>query len=58
VLRARDAGNATELTQARTRLWRLLTKLQGILDETEADDRQQHSAQQLLAQHSAQREGA
>ena len=32
VVQARTAHNATQLTRARTSLWRLLTKRQGVLD--------------------------
>jgi len=40
VIRARTAGDAAELTDARTRLWRLLSKRQGILDAIAAYDHQ------------------
>jgi hypothetical protein len=45
VIRARAAGDAAELADARTRLWRLLSKRQGIVDAIAAYD-QQRSAQQ------------
>jgi hypothetical protein len=36
VIAARDAGEEQALAQARTRLWRLLTKRQGVLDALQA----------------------
>jgi hypothetical protein len=45
VIRARAAGDAAELADARTRLWRLLSKRQGILDAIAAYDQQRRAQQ-------------
>lgn len=39
VIRARSDSSAAALTRARTSLWRLLTKRQGVLDELAAYER-------------------
>ncbi len=46
VIRARAAGDTAELADARTRLWRLLSKRQGLLDTIAAYERQQQHARQ------------
>lgn len=43
VLRARSAGDGPQLTSARTSLWRLLTKRQGVLDAIAAYDQLQRA---------------
>lgn len=40
VMQARANANIAELTRARTSLWRLLTKRQGVLDELATYERQ------------------
>ena len=45
VIRARTAGDAAELADARTRLWRLLSKRQGILDAIATYDQQRRMQQ-------------
>ncbi len=45
VLRARTAGDGSQLASARTSLWRLLTKRQGVVDAIAAYDRQQRAQQ-------------
>ncbi len=45
VIRARANGDAVELADARTRLWRLLSKRQGILDAIATYERQQSARQ-------------
>jgi hypothetical protein len=52
VIRARVAGDTAELADARTRLWRLLSKRQGLLDAIAAYERQRQ------AQPGAQQQGA
>jgi hypothetical protein len=46
VIRARAAGEPAQLAEARTRLWRLLSKRQGLLDAITAYDQQQEHARQ------------
>jgi len=40
VIQARANSGASELAQARTRLWRLLTKRQGVVDALQAHEEQ------------------
>ncbi len=44
VSQARAAGEAAQLTRERTRLWRLLTKRQGVVDAISAYERQRAGA--------------
>jgi hypothetical protein len=46
VIQARTHTNLAELTRARTSLWRLLTKRQGVLDELAAYERQRAATQE------------
>jgi hypothetical protein len=48
VIRARAAGDVAELADARTRLWRLLSKRQGLLDTIATYERQQQHARQQV----------
>lgn len=43
LFRARSAGDASELARARTSLWRLLTKRQGVVDALAAYERDQNA---------------
>ncbi len=45
VLRARTASDASELARARTSLWRLLTKRQGVIDALAAYERDKQARQ-------------
>jgi hypothetical protein len=45
VIQARTHANLVELTHARTSLWRLLTKRQGVLDELAAYKRRRAALQ-------------
>lgn len=45
VLRAREAEDVTQLARARTSLWRLLTKRQGVLDALAAYEHGQRTHQ-------------
>jgi hypothetical protein len=49
VLRARTDGDEYQLTNARTSLWRLLTKRQGVLDAIAAYDRHRTEQQRASA---------
>lgn len=46
VIQARTHANMAELTRARTSLWRLLTKRQGVLDELAAYERHRAAMQE------------
>lgn len=45
VLRARTMSDASELARARTSLWRLLTKRQGVIDALAAYERDKQARQ-------------
>lgn len=45
VLRARTTSDASELARARTSLWRLLTKRQGVIDALAAYEQGKHAQQ-------------